>query len=100
VNRWFHELGILFYFNPVDSLDLSVIENVWKYVSQKLQALDYVPVSKEELKQTITRIWNEIPQEWIDIRIVGGIDHHRRRIPSMQERWEDVRTANGDQTGH
>jgi hypothetical protein len=100
VNRWFRELGIPFYFNPADSPDLSVIENVWKYVSQKLQALDYVPASKEELKETISRIWNEIPQEWIDIRIVGGIDHHGRRIPSMQERWEDVRTANGDQTGH
>ena len=36
--------------------------------SQKLQALDYVPASVEEMRETINRIWDELPQEWINLR--------------------------------
>jgi len=56
VNKWLRDHQIPFYFDPVDSPDLSPIENVWKYVSQKLQALDYIPASVEEMRETINRI--------------------------------------------
>jgi hypothetical protein len=100
VSKWMKANSIEFYFDPPDSPDLSLIENVWKYVSQKLQALDFVPNSREQLIETINRIWDEMPQEWINLRITGGIDHHGKQIPSMQDRWEDLRVARGDQTGH
>jgi hypothetical protein len=100
VNKWFPTHGIRFLFNCADSPDLAIIENVWKYISQKLQALDYVPESVDALKEVITRLWDELPQAWINIRIVGGIDEHGRRVAGMRERWDDVKAANGDQTGH
>jgi hypothetical protein len=95
VNRWFKEHGIRFLFNCADSPDLSLIENVWKYISQKLQALDYVPDSVEAWRKVITQLWDELPQSWIDERIVGD----GKAIPSMADRWEDCEIAKGDQTG-
>jgi hypothetical protein len=92
--------AIEFYFDPPDFPDLSPIENAWKYVSQKHQALDYVPANREEQIEKINRIWEETPQKWSNIDISGGIDHHGKQIPSMQDRWEDLRVARGDQTGH
>jgi hypothetical protein len=77
--------AIKFYFYSPDSPDLSPIENACKYVSQKLQALDYVPASREGLIETIGRIWERLLQEWISLRISGGIDHHGKKIPLMQD---------------
>jgi hypothetical protein len=81
------------FFNPPDSPDLSPIENVWKYLSQKLQAQSTLPMTKKELMERVTKLWNEIPQEWIDLRIIGGRDYQGVYIPGMKERWEDVYDA-------
>jgi len=100
VTRWKYNHGLQYYFDPPDSPDLSPIENVWKYVSQKLQALDYLPMNKTMLRDAVQKIWDDLPQEWINLRIIGGIDHEGKKIPSMRDRWEDVRTAEGEPTGY
>jgi len=57
-------------------------------------------MTKRDLIKRVTKLWNEIPQEWIDLCITGGFDHQGTYIPSMKDRWHDVLDASGEPTGH
>ena len=57
-------------------------------------------MTKKDLKDRVTKLWNEMPQEWIDLRIRGGFDHQGTYISGMKERWEDVNDADGEPTGN
>lgn len=54
---------------PAQSPDLIPIENVWSYI--KLKLAEYSPKSKEELKNLISQIWNEIPADFLKKLIDG-----------------------------
>jgi hypothetical protein len=100
VTAWKKKHGIRYFFNPTDSPDVAPIENVWKWISQKLQAMPTLPMTRRELIERVTRLWNELPQEWIDLRIMGGKDRSGQVIPSMRKRWEDVLAADGEPCGY
>jgi hypothetical protein len=72
-------------FNPTDSPDIALIENIWKLISQKLQEMPTLPMTRRELIERVTRLWNKLPQEWIDLRIVGVKVAQDRSFPLCEE---------------
>ena len=83
-------------FNTPDSPDMSIIENVWKFVNQKLENWPFIPPSREEGIAILNTIWyDQLQQSWIDALIIGKLGRG-----GMIDRWEDVRACNGEPTGY
>ena len=72
---------------PAASLDLSPIEHVWDEIKRRLQRLPQAPVTLQELRQQLVRIWNEIPQNF-----------HAQLFASMRRRCTAVIDAKGGHT--
>lgn len=50
---------------PANSPDLSIIENVWSYVQDKLYLISHKLKNAEDTWRETVKIWNHIPQEYI-----------------------------------
>jgi len=54
-----------------NSPDFNPIENCWKLVKDKVQGTHFTSV--EQLKRAVKRAWDEIPQEMITKKLIGGM---------------------------
>ena len=64
-----------FYANPPQSPDLSIIENVWRTLKQRIK--NRKPSIKEELRQVIFEEWDKIAQEEINDLVLTMQDRVR-----------------------
>ena len=49
---------------PLNSHDLSPIENVWSMVQNLVD--EYNPATREDLIKSVRKAWRKLPQEYID----------------------------------
>lgn len=63
---------------PVNSPDLSPIENLWGYIKWKLDQYTEAPETQEELWGRVESIWTEIPLDFIQ--------HVYESMPSRMEK--------------
>ena len=68
---------------PANSPDLNPIENLWKIVKNRVQNISR-PKNKEELVESLHRVWEEIPLEFL-----------QTLISSMPTRMKEVIDAKG-----
>ena len=67
---------------PPQSPDLNPIENIWGFM--KIKLLDFNPKNRQELKNILLKIWEELPSEFLGKLIKG-----------MHNRCEEVIKARG-----
>ena len=58
---------------PACSPDLNPIENVWDYIGRRLREMDCIH-SINDLKQTLTEAWQNIPDSYIK-KVIGSMTH-------------------------
>lgn len=56
-----------YYHNPPASPDMSIIENVWRYLKQHVKR--WKPTTIEELRTAILTEWDNIPQAYINKQV-------------------------------
>ena len=72
---------------PANSPDLSPIEHVWDEMKRQLRRLPHATATLVELQRHLTRIWNNIPQEF-----------HANLLASMRRRCTAVVDEDGGHT--
>lgn len=82
VHKWLQKRGVNPLPWPAQSPDLNPIENVWKYLSNRVYKVQ-IP-SKEALLARVRSEWDKIPQEYL-----------RSLYDSMPRRLEAVKKAKG-----
>jgi transposase len=61
--QWFESHGIAVLDWPSQSPDLNPIENLWRYLKQKLAAYETEPTSIHELWECVEAEWEKIPRQ-------------------------------------
>ena len=72
---------------PSRSPDMNPIEHVWSFMKRKIMQLPTPPSNAEQLRQAMTDIWAQLPQELLS-----------RLILSMPDRVSSLLTARGSNT--
>lgn len=80
-----HDIDVLPW--PANSPDLSPIEHLWDEMERRLRILDPQPETLDQLRASLIRVYNDIPQAFI-----------RNLINSMRRRIRAVLDANGGHT--
>lgn len=78
------EMGMRFLPHPPCSPCLNPIEHVWNYLKRKLDEYRPAPSNSEEMFEVASKLWDDIPQSYID-----------RLIDSMVDRIEAVIKVDG-----
>ena len=73
--------------HPPTSPDLNPIENVWHHIKEVVAKNHTTITSKDELRRTVLKIWNEFPQ-----------DKWNYLVESMPDRMKAVIKAKGGST--
>jgi len=97
--RWKFDNNIRYLFNVPDSPDMSPIETVWLWITEKIRASESLPMTKKELRDQVQDAWDSIPQEHINELYIGKLRSDGTRVDSIKDRWSDLREAKGDPTG-
>jgi hypothetical protein len=79
--------GMRIALHPPNSPDLNVIEHVWAELKRRMNLIPRLPSNKDKLFEIAERVWEEIPQEFID-----------KCVDSFQQRLQDVIANKGGHT--
>lgn len=80
-----NQLGVTRMNWPACSPDLNPIENLWGFMTQKVYHNSHQFTNVNDLKDCITRVWNEIPQNIID-SLNGSMRNRCLEVLSKQGR--------------
>lgn len=69
--KWRTAHGIILLPHPSTSPDMNPIEKCWRWIKQRLHRLPHQPTTEEEMQAAVTKLWEEIPQDWINELVLG-----------------------------
>jgi len=75
--------GVINITHPGNSPDLHAIESCWAVVKDRLRRMPGKPTTMDQLRETIQKVWNEIPQSIVD-GFVQSFEERRKQVVAAQ----------------